>query len=141
MLASVVITAVSVVLLCYWFRYSCLLLLRSRSEQGTGPVDDRFSFQEVRNRLETAPDLDPLRHSLERDYRIVTYLLHHAGGLGAQSLEDRLLQLDYKLMRGWYAVTRTAAPQHARRALAEMAAVVACLAQKMGAPARVQSES
>lgn len=141
MLASVLITAVSVVLLCYWFRYSCLLLLRSRSEHATGPVDNRFSFGEVRSRLETAMDLDPLRGSLERDYRIVTYMLHHAGGLGAQSLEDRLLQLDYKLMRGWYTLTRTAAPEQARRALSEMATVVACLAQKMSTPASVQSES
>ncbi len=141
MLASVLITAVSVVLLCYWFRYSCLLLIRNRSEQATGPVDSRFSFGEVRDRLQTALDLDPLRGSLERDYRIVTYMLHHAGGLEAQSLEDRLLQLDYKLMRGWYALTRSAAPQQARRALSEMAAIVACLAQKMGVPESLQSES
>ena len=140
MLAGVLISSVSLILLCYWFRYSCLLLLRSRSEQAA-PVDNRFSFWEVRNRLETAPDLDPLHRSLERDYRVVTYLLDHAAGLGAQSLEDRLLQLDYRLMRGWYALTRTAAPQQARRALSEMAAVVACLAQKMGSPSSIQSES
>jgi len=136
MLASFLITAVSVILLCYWFRYSCLLLLRNRSEQAGAPVDNRFSFWEVRKRLDTAPDLDPLRLSLERDYRIVTYLLQHTAGLGTQSLEDRLLQLDYKLMHQWYTLTHTAAPQQARRALSEMAAVVACLAQKM-----VQSES
>ena len=65
MLASVVITVVSIVLLCYWFRYVCLLLLRSRSEQATGPVDNRFSFWEVRDRIETAPELGPLQHSLE----------------------------------------------------------------------------
>jgi len=139
MLASVLISVVSVVLLCYWFRYSCLLLLRSRSEQAAGTEDNRFSVWEVRDRLETAPDLDPLHRSLERDYRIVTYLLHHAAGLGTQSLEDRLLQLDYKLMRGWYGLTHTAAPQQARRALSEMAAVVVCLAQKMGAASGVES--
>jgi len=132
MLAGVLISSVSFGLLCYWFRYSCLLLLRSRSEQAVAPVDDRFSFWQVRERLDTAPDLDSLRLSLERDYRIVTYLLQHTAGLGAQSVEDRLLQLDYKLMHRWYALTHTAAPQQARRALSEMASVVACLAQKMG---------
>jgi hypothetical protein len=140
MLASFLITGVSVILLCYWFRYSCLLLLRNRSEQAAAPVDNRFSFWEVRKRLDTAPDLDPLRLSLERDYRIVTYLLQHTAGFGTQSLEDRLLQLDYKLMHRWYALTHTAAPRQARRALSEMAAVVACLAQKMGSPA-IRSES
>jgi hypothetical protein len=139
MLAGVLISSVSFGLLCYWFRYSCLLLLRSRSEQATAPVDSRFSFWQVRERLDTAPDLDSLRLSLERDYRIVTYLLQHTAGLGAQSVEDRLLQLDYKLMHRWYALTHTAAPQQARRALSEMAAVVACLAQKMGSS--LQSES
>ena len=139
MLAGVLISSVSFVLLCYWFRYSCLLLLRNRSEQAAGPVDGRFSFLEIRSRLEDASDLDPLRHSLERDYRIVTYLLHHAAGLGTQSLEDRLLKLDYKLMRGWYVVTRTAAPQQARRALSEMASVVACLAQRMSSAPSVHS--
>jgi hypothetical protein len=141
MLASVLISGVSVILLCYWFRYSCLLLLRSRSEQAVPPADKRFSFWQVRERLATAPDLDPLRLSLERDYRMVTYLLQHTAGLGTQSLEDRLLQLDYKLMHRWYAMTHTAAPQQARRALSEMAAIVACLAQKMSSPAGIQSES
>ncbi|HEV3333974.1 MAG TPA: hypothetical protein VG096_23470 [Bryobacteraceae bacterium] len=141
MLASVLITAASVILLCYWFRYSCLLLLRNRSERAVPPADERFSFWKVRERLATAPDLDPLRLSLERDYRMVTYLLEHTAGLGTQSLEDRLLQLDYKLMHRWYAITHTAAPQQARRALSEMAAIVACLAQKMSSPAGIQSES
>ena len=140
MLASVLITAVSIVLLCYWFRYSCLLLLRNRSEQAAGIADDRFSFGQVREHLESAPDLDPLRRSLERDYRIVTYLLQHTAGLGSQSLEDRLLQIDYRLMQRWYALTRTAAPRQARQALAEMAEVVACLAQKMGSAAGMRSE-
>ena len=141
MLASILITAVSFVLLCYWFRYSCLLLLRNRLEQAAPTQDHRFSYAQVREQVETAADLDPLRLSLERDYRIVTYLLQHTAGLGTQtSLEDRLLQLDYRLMHHWYGLTHSAAPKLARRALSEMAEIVACLAQKM-APAGVQSQS
>ena len=140
MLSSILITAVSVVLLCYWFRYSCLLLLRSRLERATPARDDRFSYAQVREQVETAADLDPLRLSLERDYRIVTYLLQHTAGLGTQpSLEDRLLQLDYRLMHRWYALTHGTAPKQARRALSEMAEIVACLAQKM-TPAGAQSQ-
>jgi hypothetical protein len=131
MLASILISAVCVLLFIYWFRYSCLLLLRSRVERSAGPSENQFSFLEVRQRLSTEPGLDPLHRSLERDYRILTYLLRHTAMLGPQSLEDRILILDYKLMRVWYRLTRIAAPEQASEALSEMAAVLACLAQKM----------
>lgn len=140
MLASILISAVSVVLLGYWFRYSCLLLLRARAAQFTQSPGNRFSFLDVRAKLHTEPNLDPLHRSLERDYRVVTYLLQHASTLGAQSLENRLLMLDYRVMQGWYCVTRTVAPELARRALAEMAEVLICLAQKMGAQAGLQTQ-
>jgi hypothetical protein len=140
MVASILISAISIVLLCYWFRYSCVLLLRNRSEQAPGIADNRFSFADIQKRLQIAADLDPLHLALERDYRIVTYLLQHTAGPGMQSLEDRILQLDYKLMQRWYSLTQTAAPQQARKALSEMATVVACLAQKMPSAA-VESQS
>ena len=140
MLASILISAVSLVLLGYWFRYSCLLLLRARSAQFTQSPGNRFSFLDVQAKLHTEPNLDPLHRSLERDYRVVTYLLQHASTLGAQSLENRLLMLDYRVMQGWYCVTRTVAPEQARRALTEMAEVLICLAQKMGAQAGLQTQ-
>jgi hypothetical protein len=131
MLASILISAVSLLLLIYWFRYSCLILLRSRAERSECPSERQFSFLEVRERLKTERGLDPLHRSLERDYRILTYLLQHTAMLGPQSLENRILMLDYKLMRCWYRLTRIAAPEQASGALSEMAAVLACLAQKM----------
>ena len=140
MLASVLISAVSLVLLGYWFRYSCLLLLGARAAQSLQASGNRFSFLDVRTRLHTEPNLDPLRRSLERDYRVVTYLLQHASTLGAPPLEDRLLMLDYRMMQGWYCVTRAVAPGLARRALSEMVDVLACLAQKMGAQAGLQTQ-
>jgi hypothetical protein len=139
MLASVLISVVSLVLLIYWFRYSCLLLLRNQTEQSAIPLDDRFAFMDVRERLLTEADLDPLHRALERDYRFITYLLRHAARLGAQPVEDRILILDYKLMRSWYRLTRTIAPQQARRALDEMAAVLACVTRRMGEQARLQA--
>jgi hypothetical protein len=124
MLASVLISVFSLVLLIYWFRYSCLLLLRNAEQ----PVLDRQKG-----------DLDPLRQSLERDYRMLTYLCRHAAGLGDQSLEERILILDFKLMRLWYRLTRTAAPVQARNALSEMAAVVAFLSRKIGEQAGLEA--
>ena len=139
MLASVLISAVSVILLVYWFRYVCVLLLR-RTLESAQTVSEGFGYTDVRSRVAVAPDLDPLRQAIERDYRMLTYLIEHAGGSNDQSLEDRLLMLDYRLMQGWYSLTRTAAPQQARRALTEMAEVVACLARKMVPQASAQSQ-
>ena len=127
MVASVLISVVSLVLLSYWFRYSCLLLLRSQPHEPRAEQKDG--------------DLDPLRRAVERDYRVLSYLCQHAAGLADQSLEERILMLDFKLMRIWYHVTRTLAPAQARNALSEMAAVVAFLGQRMGQQAGLQVET
>jgi hypothetical protein len=128
----------------YWFRYSCILLLRAHAER-TAPAyavpDIRFCFAEVQASLRTAQDLDPLHVSLQRDYRILIYLLQHAAGLNLESVEDRLLVLDYRVMQLWYRLTRIAAPQQARQALSEMASVLSVLAQKMNEQAGVQTEA
>jgi hypothetical protein len=126
MLVSVLITIVSVVLLGYWFRYTCILLLRSNAVQ-TAPSSESIP--------------DALRRSLERDYRMVTYVWRHAAGLGEQTLEERILILDFKVMRLWYRLTRTAAPAQANKALAEMSAVVAFLSQKLGRQAGLAPET
>jgi hypothetical protein len=139
MLASLLISAVSLVLLVYWFRYSCLLLLRSREAESAVFSGQPFGFIDVRERLLTEADLDPLHRALERDYRVISYLLRHAAQLETQSLEERMLLWDYKLMQGWYSLTRSAAPQQARRALHEMAAILACVTQRMGQQSRLQA--
>jgi hypothetical protein len=144
MVASFLIIGFSLLLLLYWFRYSCILLLRSRTERTTSASavpDSRFCFAEVQARLGTAEVLDPLHLSLQRDYEILIYLLQHAAGLNLESFEDRLLVLDYKVMQLWYRLTRIAAPQQARRALYEMASILNVLAQKMGEHAGLQTEA
>jgi len=127
MVASILISTVSLVLLGYWFRYSCLLLLRTHADQST--------------QYQRGSDLDPLRRSLERDYRMLTYLCQHLAGLGEQSAEERILMMDFRLMRTWYRLTRTLAPAQAQCALSEMAAVVAFLGQKLGQQAGLQPDA
>jgi hypothetical protein len=130
MVVSVSIIAVSLLLFAYWFRYSCALLLRNRTTS-EGVADNRFHFASVQERLKTAEDLDPLWAALQRDYELLNYLLRHAAGLEMESIEDRLLVLDYRVMQGWYRLTHTAAPRQARRALAEMADVLGVMSQRM----------
>jgi len=144
MLTSVLIIAISGILLVYWFRYCCLLLIRTHAEQHAAEVsacDAQFSFHAVRERLQTETQLDSLHSSLNRDYALFAYLLEHAAGLQATSIEDRLLVIDYKVMQWWYRVTKTAAPEQARRALAEMADVLGLLVGKMGERAAANSQA
>src|ERR1700759_2968129 len=98
MLASVLIIAFSFVLFVYWFRYSCILLIRNRAEQPSLARD--FNYLTVRRDLQAGAELDPLHRSLERDYRVLTYLLEHASSFALEGGEYLLLGLDYNLIQG-----------------------------------------
>jgi hypothetical protein len=141
MIASIVIAVFSFALLIYWFRYSCILMLRCAAEEirGGEAMDSQFSFRQVRELLLGGSQLDGLERALERDYRLVTYLIEHAAGLDLNSVEDRLLVLDYRVMQSYYRITRSAAPERARRALAEMADVVGVLAGRLDERAGARS--
>jgi len=135
MLASILIIAFSLVLLVYWFRYSCILLLRNyevSTSSTTAVTGTHFRVSEVQERLRSDAALDPLHAALQRDYQMLTYLIEHASGLELQDFEARILVLDYKVMQGWYRLMRVAAPEQARCALAEMASVLGVLVDKMG---------
>jgi len=142
MFASALIIVFSLALLAYWFRYSCILLLRNQVEVASSKstADDRFHIGEVRERLRSGQVLDPLHSSLQRDYQVLTYLLEHAAGLELNAFEDRLLVLDYRVMQWWYQLTRIAAPEQARQALSEMASVLDILAGKIGERAGLHNE-
>jgi hypothetical protein len=133
MIAITFIIAISVVLLAYWLRYSCVLLLRNAQERAalSHVVDDRFSVSSVVERLKTENELDPLELALERDYAVVTYLIAHAADLELASIENRLLILNYRMMRAWSRITRSLAPAQSRRALSEMASVLSVLVSQM----------
>jgi hypothetical protein len=144
MLASILIIVFSSALLLYWFRYTCILLVRNGVEEMrsfSSAAQDSFSFGEVQSRLRSEAQLDPLHQSLQRDYQVLTYLVRHASGLKLESFEDRLLVWDYKLMQAWYSATKTAAPQQAREALGEMASVLGILAGRIGQRAGLQSQA
>ena len=135
MIVSILIIVFSAVLLVYWFRYSCLLLLRDSAGHADALApDDRFSIGKVLERVRTEPYLDPLEHALDRDYHMLSYLLKHAADLELASIENRMLILDYRLMRICYKVTRVVAPSISRKALTEMAKVLGAVARQAGHP-------
>jgi hypothetical protein len=126
MLASGLIIVGSSALFLYWFRYTCRLLLAQKSGAQSAlqvASNIQLSFPDVQAALR-------LRERLDQDYHLLTELLRHPG---SDSIEHRLLRFDYQLMRVWYRLTRTC--RHllqARKALAEMSAILGYFAAEIG---------
>jgi hypothetical protein len=147
MIASLLIIVVSTVLLIYWFRYTCLLMLRTQTARDYASglaAANRLMYPSVEGRLlQDAPaaEIPALQKSLEADYVLLTYLLQHTAGLevGGITIEQRMLMLDFKVMRLFCALSRRLAVPQARAALVEMSSILKHLANAMGE--RVQSSS
>jgi hypothetical protein len=140
MIASILIVLVSAALLAYWFRYTCVLILRTRTVKdyavGMATAND-LRFHEIQGRLvreAPAADLPALQKALESDYRLLTYLVGHTAGLevGGLTIEQRMLMLDFKAMRLVCAVSRWVGIDHARAAIEEMSCILNHLANAMG---------
>ena len=142
MIAGILIIAFSLVLFVYWFRYSCLLLLRNFAERSAAAMEDqRFNIAQVMEGLKSHAALDPLESALERDFHVLRFLIHHAADLELASIENRILLLDYRIMRFWSHMTRRIAPEQSRRALSEMASILGVLIRKMGDQNGMQVEA
>ena len=143
MLTAFLIIAFSVVMLLYWFRYSCILILRNQSELAqAAQTSGAFNTSDVQERLRHDAELDPVLRDLERDYRMLTYLIAHAPGMkDMASFEHKMLLWDCRMMKLVYRLTRSSAPAQARRALSEMAEVLDILGQQLRERAGTFQES
>lgn len=143
LLSTVVITLSSVALFGYWFRYTCLLILSTKTAQDYASdvaAANQLGFLEVRSELKSnSADLDRLRASLDRDYEILSGLLEKTASFDHTSLESKMLVANYQVMRGWYSLSRRFSPVAAARALNEMTQVVAHFANLMGEAAAAPS--
>src|SRR4051812_25012520 len=103
---SILLIGFSLALFAYWFRYSCILILRTQTaEDFSGAVcrANGLSFDLVKGQIDAAsnPNLVALYNSLERDYRIVNQLLDQ---LSNSANADN--QLEIKLLRANFRVTQ-----------------------------------
>ena len=136
--ATSVITVSSALLFAYWYRYTCLLILNAKTTRdyaGEVARANQLSFRDVQTQLRdgASADLDRLQKSLDRDYALLTFLFRNATGVQSENrLEDRMLQVDYRMMGAWYRISRRFSAQAARLALEEMSNVVAHFANAMG---------
>ncbi len=140
MLPSSIMIAVSVGLLIYWFRYTCRLILRAKPARDytqAVATANELRFLEIQQDLpfvEGRRQLDYLQKTLERDYRILSFLLRHTASLHAETdfLERNLLMLHFTLTKGYYALICAISQSEGKRAIQEMAGVVSHFANRMG---------
>jgi hypothetical protein len=139
LLITASMTVGSFLLFGYWFRYTCLLILSTKTVRdyaGAVAAANQLSFLEVQAGLrERSPaNLGQLHAALEKDYAVLVSLLQKASGAedGQSTLETRMLQLNYHCMATWYRFSRTFSLRASCRALEEMAQVVAHFANVMG---------
>src|ERR1700687_4940207 len=141
LIVTLIITVSSVLLFGYWFRYTCLLILSAKTTRDYAAdiaTANQLSFLQVQAQLRENPaDLDRLQASLDRDMAVVTYLIQHASGQGEWGMEDRMLQLNYRLMGAWFSLSRRFSPEAGRSALDEMSMIISHFANAMGERATV----
>ncbi len=139
---SVIIAGFSLLLFLYWFRYTCLLILRAK---GTRDFTARVSqtngleLMRVRAALKLTPpmeELAALHAALERDYGVLTGILRHASSFQVRSyrLEQWMLMADFRVLSAWFRLVRRlpGAIGQAQEAIEEMTDIVAHFANAMG---------
>jgi hypothetical protein len=138
LVTTVIITASSVLLFAYWFRYTCLLILSAKTTRdfaGQVANANQLGFLEVQAQLrESAGNLDLLRDTLDRDYALLSRMLKQSADSSPEgsSLEQTMLALNYRVMRACYRLSSAVSPVAGRKALEEMSMVVAHFANAMG---------
>jgi hypothetical protein len=136
MAGSPLIFALAVAMFAYWFRYACLQVLSTRTESSCiarVAAVNGLSFLLVRSQLALGEtSLDALRESLNRDYRLLLYLLRQARGGGYDSIEQWLLMGDHLILQCWYWCVRGFSEDQARKALEERSRILTWLAHEVG---------
>jgi hypothetical protein len=134
LVTTLIITTSSILLFGYWFRYTCLLILSAKTAKdyaGQVAVANQLGFLVTQSELTTtAPNLDRLREQLDRDYAVVTKLLKASSS--DSFMENRMLGVNYQVMRTWYRLSSQFSATAARRAIEEMSTVVAYMANAVG---------
>jgi hypothetical protein len=133
-----IVTIASGLLCVYWFRYACLLILVAKSPRDYArgvELANQLRFSAVQIALrKSATELPSLKKALDRDFRVLNRLLVcvAASTEHEEAIERLMLRINYWTMRAWCSATWRISPAVARRALQEMAVIVAHFASTLG---------
>jgi hypothetical protein len=134
---NAVLTASSLLLLCYWFRYSCWLILAAEPPHDrTAEIVEanQLAFPEVRARLRghDATALEYLHESLERDFAVLDGLLEQEHNSRFDpGFEEAMLTIHFRTMSTSFRLTHRHFRASAADALEEMTRVVTHLANQL----------
>jgi hypothetical protein len=137
MLASLIILGCSAALFCYWFRYTCLLVLSTETALDTSErvaAQYGLQFSRLQRELEEAGSvaLEAVMKSLERDFAVVESLVRRQGEAREQEgMELTLLSANFRVLRVWFRLVRSVSETRARRSLLEMAQIVRHFANEL----------
>ena len=132
MFTSIFILLFSLAALAYWLRFTVVTILsrdRLAEEAERMAVANRLEFLQVRKKVEESVDHAGdlrLAQALRHDFLALTYLLRYAAtiNVGRYSREERLLVVDFYMMRAIYGLGRMFSPRLARYAMLEMTEVL-----------------
>jgi hypothetical protein len=134
--------AASIVLLVFWFRYTCVLILSAGPPRDYGAAVARANalrFPEIQQKLaeQDSPEpayLDTLRRALDRDYMLLTCLIRYGAQFrtAGQRMEHKMLRLNFQILRAWYAVSKRLSVDRRRRTLEQMVHILRHFAGMMG---------
>src|SRR5258708_4585651 len=124
-IATSIILCGSALLFAFWFRTACLLILVAKPTRDYArgiATANQLAFQEVQETLgdETEVDLRKVRDALDRDLRVLSFLLKHPAPKRDDGIEWRMLRINYWTMAAWCSVIWRVSPKAARRGLKEM---------------------
>ncbi|MDQ2945582.1 MAG: hypothetical protein M3Y27_06520 [Acidobacteriota bacterium] len=142
MIFNAIIGVFSLLLLVYWFRYSCVLVLRNQPKRDYArqvATANHLQVFNVQNQLAAAvggtkDSLDGLDKMLDRDYRLLLYLIRHAASFKTAGLqiEQIILMCNYRIASVLYRLTKRISVAQGAKQLAEMAEIITRFADLMG---------
>jgi len=129
-----------VALFGYWFRYTCLMILRTKPAHDFARAAAEaynLNFPDVTATLrDGARNFDVLQQRLDNDYAQVMRLLREANAAG-DALETGMLKVHYAILHAASAVIRRVAPGKAAGALSHMSDTISHFAAVLGEQASV----
>jgi len=139
MLASLFIIAISGALFAYWFRYTCVLILNTKTSQSYSTdvaQANGMAFLQVQDQLSTASSnsLASFIAAIETDYNKVSSLLVNRTVDQTESyqLERTLLGWNFRWMKLLFRVSVNLSERTARAAVLEMSQIVEHHANALG---------
>jgi hypothetical protein len=139
MIASLLIIAVSGALFAYWFRYTCVLILNTKTSRNYSPeiaAANGMSFLHLQEEASTAQvgTLVSFLSDVENDYRKVSSLLDNRCADNAENyqLERALLGWNFRWMKLVFRFSVKFSERTARAAFLEMTQIVEHHANALG---------